>query len=169
MDVALDRIDMLADSFLTRPGVPVFVYALLAAVLIGALAWASWVDLRKQILPNYITVTGIVAAAALAPVLWEDPVRHWAFGVGVFCFFFALTFYKGGEGFGMGDAKLYALAGFLLGQGVVVCVVVAGLIGSLQGLAMLVRHGKEARTMRIPHGPHIVVGILTVLAIAVFS
>ena len=59
---------------------------------------------------------------------------------------------------GLGDVKLAATMGLFLGRAVAPAILVALLAGSLVGLALIARHGAEARKMAIPFGPFLALG-----------
>ena len=59
---------------------------------------------------------------------------------------------------GLGDVKLAALMGLLLGRDVAPAILVALLAGSAVGLAMIARHGSAARKTAIPFGPFLALG-----------
>jgi len=128
----------------------------LAATLIAV----TFIDLDHQIIPNSITLPGVVLGLALsiaAPQLgvgWRDAL------LGVVCIGGALWAisagyekFSGKIGLGMGDVKLVAmLASFLGLEGGLGVLIVGSLVGIVYGVAMLawVRGGRETR---IPFGP----------------
>ena len=59
---------------------------------------------------------------------------------------------------GLGDVKLAATMGLFLGRAVAPAILAALLIGSLVGVALIARHGSEARKMAIPFGPFLALG-----------
>jgi leader peptidase (prepilin peptidase)/N-methyltransferase len=59
---------------------------------------------------------------------------------------------------GLGDVKLAATMGLFLGRNVAPAIVVALLVGSLVGLAMMARNGAAARKRAIPFGPFLALG-----------
>ena len=62
------------------------------------------------------------------------------------------------QGMGLGDVKLIAAMGLFLGRAVAPAILVALLAGSVVGLALIARHGSEARKMAIPFGPFLALG-----------
>jgi leader peptidase (prepilin peptidase) / N-methyltransferase len=58
----------------------------------------------------------------------------------------------------MGDAKLVAMMGLYLGRAVAPAVLIGFLTGALVGVAMIARHGSEARKRAIPFGPFLALG-----------
>src|SRR5438445_8065464 len=93
---------------------------LVAAALLAALIAITAIDLQLQIIPNAITLPGIVAGVlanlGTGAVSWRDAVIGVLVGGGVFVAImlgYALVFRE--EGMGLGDAKLGAMLGAFLG------------------------------------------------------
>jgi leader peptidase (prepilin peptidase)/N-methyltransferase len=112
-------------------------------VLCAALFAVSWVDLDWRIIPDVISLPGIVvgvAAAALAmpDIGWKDSLYGMALGGGLF---FAIgeayRWLRGKEGMGMGDVKLLTMIGAFLGwQGVIFTIFVGSSLGALGGVLL---------------------------------
>jgi leader peptidase (prepilin peptidase)/N-methyltransferase len=66
-------------------------------------------------------------------------------------------------GMGMGDVKLAALIGAVLGWSVAVAILGALLAGAVFAVAVLVREGMSARKKAIPYGPFIAFGGIVVM------
>ena len=137
--------------------------AVLVAGLLALMPGIAVIDLRHRIIPNRLTYPALLASAALIVLAWliddaVDPVRA------------ALGFllYGGGlfvvaavsRGMGMGDVKLAALIGLVLGSlalgfvGVAAgAAIVLGGLGAVVALAM----GK-GRKSAIPFGPYLAAG-----------
>jgi leader peptidase (prepilin peptidase) / N-methyltransferase len=120
------------------------------------------IDLEHQILPNTITlpgiVVGLVCAIAFPPGL-RDALIGAAVGGGVL-FAVAEGYYRirGEEGMGMGDVKMLALVGAFLGWKLtVLTLVLASFTGSLAGGVILVtrRGGLKAA---LPFGTFLAFG-----------
>ena len=100
------------------------------------------IDLRHRILPNVITLPGTVLGLALSARLEPglvDALAGVAVGGGV-PYAIAGVYYRvrGVEGLGMGDVKMLAMIGAFLGwQAVLLTLLMASLLGSLAGLAVL--------------------------------
>jgi leader peptidase (prepilin peptidase) / N-methyltransferase len=118
-----------------------------------------WIDLEFRILPDALTLPGTVLglAAALLAFGWLPGARHALFGIGVgsgILWFLAwawITFRKI-EGMGMGDVKLAAMFGAVLGwQLTLLTLFVAALVGSLWGGALMLRRRGGMRT-ELPFG-----------------
>jgi len=61
-------------------------------------------------------------------------------------------------GMGMGDVKLAALLGFMLGWSVSVALLLGFIAALVPSIVLMVRHGREARKMAIPLGPFLALG-----------
>ena len=101
----------------------------------------------------------LIAQIALFP----DRTLEWllaSFGAALF-FFVPLLIYP--AGMGMGDVKLAALIGAVLGWSVAVAILGALLAGAVFAVAVLVREGMSARKKAIPYGPFIAFGGIVVM------
>ncbi len=131
---------------------------LLGLVFVSMLLAVTLTDLERRIIPNRILA--VSAAIGVAIVAVSDPASlperaAAAAGAGGL-FFLAALAYPGGMG--LGDVKLAAAMGLFLGVDVIPAVIVALLVGSAVGVAMIVRHGAEARKRAIPFGPFLALG-----------
>jgi leader peptidase (prepilin peptidase)/N-methyltransferase len=127
----------------------VFVFTLLAVTL---------TDLEQRLIPNKILIVATVLGLSIAAIgdpssLPERAIAAAAAG-GVF-FLVVLAYPKG---MGLGDVKLTAVMGLYLGRNVAPAVLVALLVGSAVGLAMMARQGAAARKQAIPFGPFLALG-----------
>ena len=131
-------------------------YAVLAAAFCAVLVVISAIDIEHRIIPNRIVVpaTGTVLVARTL----IDPSPEWlvaslaAFG---FLLVAALVY---PAGMGMGDVKLAALMGAMLGAEVAVALMAGMLLALLPSVVLFARHGTQARKMTIPFGPFLAGG-----------
>lgn len=127
-------------------------------VFVSILVVATGTDLRHQVIPNRLVITGTVFGLPLVAVqswetLWSGVA---AFG-GAGLFMLALAAISRG-GMGGGDIKLSALMGLYLGPvGVTVALFLAFLLGGLTGIVLLVTRLKR-RQDTIPFGPFLALG-----------
>ena len=146
---------------------------LLGWVIVFGLELGTFVDLDWYILPDRVTVGGMVlgvAASAAMPRMhgayaWHDGLLSSAIGL---AFGFGLLWlvsvvgkavYKK-EALGFGDVKLMGAVGAFFGWRAVVAVLfLSSLTGSLAGLALMAA-GKRGLQGRIPYGPFIALGTL---------
>ncbi|MGM0682206.1 MAG: prepilin peptidase [Thermodesulfobacteriota bacterium] len=117
-----------------------------------------WIDIRHQIIPDLITIPGILFGLCLAfldPVLyWLDSALGIIIGGGIF-YLVALSYYllTKRQGMGGGDIKFVAMIGAFLGwQSLPFVIFASSLMGSLVGLVAMVRQKKGGRTV-VPYGP----------------
>jgi leader peptidase (prepilin peptidase)/N-methyltransferase len=132
--------------------------AVIGLVFVTMLAIVTLTDLEQRIIPNKVLVAGALACVAIAaptdPGSLPERVVAAATAGGVF-FLVALAY---PAGMGLGDVKLAATMGLFLGRAVAPAILAALLLGSLVGLALIARHGSEARKMAIPFGPFLALG-----------
>jgi leader peptidase (prepilin peptidase)/N-methyltransferase len=133
-------------------------------LLATALLIVSFIDLAHKIIPDMITLPGIlaglVASLIATPISLTNAVIGMLLGGGLF--FLVAVLSRGGMG--GGDIKLIAMIGAFLGwQAVLLTIFLGALSGALVGLSlMLVR--KRGRKDAIPFGPFLALGALLSLA-----
>lgn len=130
----------------------------IAAGLLATLVAVAAIDLRYQIIPDAITLPGIlagfVASLASQRVSWIESAGGIMLGAGLFVAVIVLS--RGGMG--GGDLKLGAMLGAFLGwKALVVALFAAVVLGGLFAVALLLL-GKVARKDAIPFGPFLAVG-----------
>jgi leader peptidase (prepilin peptidase)/N-methyltransferase len=134
-------------------------------VFLTMLAAVTLTDLEQRIIPNKILLAGAILCLAIAVPTDPGgvPERAIAAAAAGGLFFIVALAYP--AGMGLGDVKLAATMGLFLGRAVAPAILVALLVGSLVGLAMIVRHGPQARKMAVPFGPFLALGgVVGVLA-----
>jgi len=122
------------------------------------------IDLQHRILPNVITVSGIVigfVASLWLPPGWWSSLLGLVLGGGVL---FALgeAYYRarGVEGMGMGDVKMLAMIGAFLGWPLMLLtLILASFTGAVFGVAVIAS-GRGGRTAALPFGTFLAVGAL---------
>lgn len=124
----------------------------------AALLVIIWIDLAHQIIPDVISLPGIILGflfSLLSPNLtWRDSLIGILAGGGVL-YAIALGYYlwKKQEGMGGGDIKLLAMIGAFLGwQSLPFVIFASSLTGATIGILVMIREGKGGKT-RIPFGP----------------
>ena len=140
----------------------------LTPLLVIRLAFASAlivlfvIDLQHRILPNVITLPGIVAgfiASLFFPPGWLSSLIGLVAGGGVLLLI-AEAYYRtrGQEGLGMGDVKMLAMIGAFLGWPLMLLtLVLASFAGSLVGVLMLAT-GKGGMQAALPFGTFLALG-----------
>jgi leader peptidase (prepilin peptidase)/N-methyltransferase len=123
------------------------------------------IDLQHHLLPNLITVPGIVIGFGLSLILppgWTDSLIGLVAGGGLL-FAIAEGYYRlrGVEGLGMGDVKMLAMIGAFLGwKLMLVTLILASFAGSVIGVGMIAL-GRGGMKAALPFGTFLAVGALT--------
>lgn len=120
---------------------------------------AALIDLEHRIIPNRLNAAGALLALAAGIALDPagEPQRLIAAAAAGGVLLFAALAYPGGMG--MGDVKLAAVMGLLLGRAVAAALLIALLSGVLVGMAVIARKGaREGRKTAIPFGPFLALG-----------
>ncbi len=143
-------------------------HSLLMFVFLCALIVITFIDVDYQIIPDVISLPGIVIgfAAAFLPgsPQWLDSAIG-VLGGGGILWLIAEGYYRmtGREGMGGGDVKLLAMIGAFLGwRAIPVTLMIASLSGTLLGLILMLRAG-GGRQMAIPFGPFLAAGAVVAL------
>lgn len=139
--------------------------ALVYLLFLSALLVITFIDLDHQIIPNIISLPGVVVGVACAlfvlPLPWQDSVLGVLVGGG-FLWMVAAGYrlLMGAEGMGMGDIKLLAMIGAFLGwQAVFPVVFLGSIVGTAIGVPlMLVK--RESGKFAIPFGPFLSLGAM---------
>src|SRR5580692_10053644 len=123
------------------------------AVILGCVA--SFDDLRRRAIANWINVAGLLAGLAYHTAVRGLPGLAWSAGGAAAGFAVFLIFYCLG-GMGAGDLKLTAAFGALLGpSGILLAVLLAAPLGAIMAAAYMVR---RSRVRAIPYAPAIALG-----------
>ena len=137
-------------------------------IFTAALLVVTFIDLRHQIIPDSISLPGIVfglvSSAFLPNLTFLDSLIGIAAGGG------SLLLVAGGyylftkkEGMGLGDVKLLAMMGAFLGwKSILFIIMVGSLSGALVGITVMLTKKKD-RKYAIPFGPFLSLGALSYL------
>lgn len=137
-------------------------------VFCAALLVIIFIDIHHQIIPDRISLPGIVVGFAgsflTQSITWQES------GLGILCgggILYAVAFgyftLTKREGMGGGDIKLLAMIGAFLGWQSLLYVVFASSVGgSIVGVAAMFRQKKGGQT-RIPFGPFLAIAALSYL------
>jgi leader peptidase (prepilin peptidase)/N-methyltransferase len=134
-------------------------------IFVWALVVASFIDIDHMILPDKLTLSGIVIGLVGALLSPERELLPAILGVltgGGFLWAVAYFYYvlRKEEGMGGGDIKLLAWIGAVLGwSSIPFTILVSSLIGTVGGLALLLKSKKDLKTV-IPFGPYLSVAAL---------
>lgn len=132
---------------------------------LSALVASTFIDLDHWIIPDKITLPGILigflGSFALPGMPWAGSLAGILAGGGLlYSVAWAYRAYAKRDGIGGGDIKFLAMAGAFLGvQGAVVTLVLSSLLGSMIGLFLLTVRKKRGNTA-IPFGPFLALGAL---------
>ncbi|HEY9412304.1 MAG TPA: A24 family peptidase [Jiangellaceae bacterium] len=148
---------------------PGWVAELPAYLLVSALGVAmSYVDLREHRLPDWLTLPALaagavaLAVAAAATGSWADYGRAWAGAGATTVFYLVLVLIRPAD-LGLGDVKLAAAVGLLLGwlgwSYVVLGIFLAFVLGGLAGIILLALRKVKRRTA-LPFGPFMLAGMI---------
>jgi leader peptidase (prepilin peptidase)/N-methyltransferase len=146
-----------------------FIYGwtpLLAVRLLFAVAMIVLfaIDLHHQILPNVITLPGIVigfVASLFLPPGWLSSLIGILAGGGVL-FAISEIYYRtrGHEGLGMGDVKMLAMIGAFLGWPLMLLtLIIASFSGSIVGVGLLAS-GRGSMKFALPFGTFLAIGAI---------
>lgn len=137
--------------------------ALAYTLLFSALLVITFVDLSHMIVPDRITlpgiVLGVVLAATVLPVGLVDSLLGLLVGGGLLWFLAWVSPYLfGKEGMGGGDIKLLAMIGAFLGwKPTLLTVMIAAVVGSVVGLTLIACKVMQRRQY-LPFGPFLALG-----------
>jgi len=138
-------------------------------VLLTMLVALFGIDLEHQILPNVITLPGIVIGlmfSLVGPPGWQDAVIGAAVGAGVL-YGIAAAYYavRREEGLGMGDVKMLAMIGAFLGwKAVLVTLVLSSFSGAAIGMALIAAQRGNMK-LALPFGTFLAVGAMAAMLI----
>jgi leader peptidase (prepilin peptidase)/N-methyltransferase len=131
----------------------------------AALVVVTFVDLDHRIIPDVITLPGILLAIGARWLVLDDPlsgvIGALAGGLGLWLVAAVYQLIAKREGLGFGDVKLAGLLGaWLGGSGVFLTIFLASILGSLVG-AIMIATGRGSRTTALPFGSFLApVGVL---------
>jgi leader peptidase (prepilin peptidase)/N-methyltransferase len=125
-----------------------------AAVLIAV----AGIDLDHKIIPDKILLPAAVWGLAATILFRPDNVDDGLIaGASAFVALFAAALAYP-AGMGMGDVKLAGVMGIYLGSSVAPAMLAAFLAGSIVGIAIIAREGRDARKKGVPFGPFLALG-----------
>ena len=128
-------------------------------IFVAALVAITRIDLEHRIIPNRITGPLAMAALALTALLEPHQLPERLIAAAAAGGAFALIVFIYPAGMGMGDAKLVAVMGLVLGRSVAPAILVALLAGSAVGVGIMSRRGVgQGRRTAIPFGPFLALG-----------
>jgi leader peptidase (prepilin peptidase)/N-methyltransferase len=137
--------------------------AVVAAALLAALVAITMIDLERQIIPDVISLPGILAGVlanlATGRVSWVDSLIGIAVGGGVFMAIALIgSWLAGQDAMGGGDIKLAAMLGAFLGWKVLFFALFLSAVGGGILAAILMGTGLRGRKDPLPFGPFLAAG-----------
>ncbi len=152
-------------SFMKFGPTPLF---FINTLLIHSLIVITFIDLDHQIIPDIISLPGIIIGFLFSfipgGITWSDSIIGILLGGGLFygvALLFYLLFKK--EGMGGGDIKLLAMLGAFLGWKSVPFVIFASaLVGAIGGISFIII-SKSKESVPIPYGPYLAFAALIYL------
>jgi len=151
--------------WVTPPG-PLLVSRLLLLFILIAL---FGIDLEHQILPNSITLPGIVAGlllSTIAPPGLRDAVIGTVLGGGVlYAIAWGYYLWRREEGLGMGDVKMLAMIGAFLGwKMVLVTLVLSSFSGAIIGVGLIALQRGNMK-LALPFGTFLAAGAVAAMLV----
>ena len=138
-------------------------HAGVAAALLAALVAITVIDLERQIIPDVISIPGILAGVlanlATGRVPWIDSIIGILVGAGAFVTIALVgSWMAGQDAMGGGDIKLAAMLGAFLGWKVLLLSLFLSAIGGGILAAALMGSGLRGRKDPLPFGPFLAAG-----------
>jgi leader peptidase (prepilin peptidase)/N-methyltransferase len=137
-------------------------------IFCAALITIIWIDIHHQIIPDVISLPGIIFGFCFAFVStfvsWQDSLIGILAGGGIF-YAISYSYYllRRQEGLGGGDIKLLAMLGAFLGwQSLLFIIFASSVTGTVAGL-LAMRSQKKGGATRIPFGPFLALAGLAYL------
>ncbi|MDD2556972.1 MAG: prepilin peptidase [Desulfuromonas sp.] len=134
-------------------------------LFVSALIVISFIDIDHRIIPDVISLPGIVvgfaASFALPWVSWQDSILGILLGGGsLLAVAYIYALFTGKEGMGGGDIKLLAMVGAFLGYKAILPVIFfSSLMGTAVGIPLMLINKADGR-LAIPFGPFIALAAL---------
>jgi len=139
--------------------IAIFYFCLLIAITV--------IDLEHQLILNWLVYPAAPIATALS--IWSSrpsmvpDIEHAAIGLGIGLILFLLIALLSRGGMGLGDVKMAALMGIILGYpNVLVAIFLAIVAGGIVAIALLATR-KKGRKQGIPFGPFLAFGTMLAL------
>jgi len=135
-------------------GVSFFIFLVFAALLV----LIAFIDLDTYLIPDVLSLSGLAVGLAASfvgsHITWIDSVMGVLLGGGLFyAVAWAYQVLRKQDGLGGGDIKLLAMIGAFTGwQGVLFTIFLSSVVGTVVGLAVMLRRG-QGMAARIPFGP----------------
>lgn len=131
----------------------------LGLVLVAFLVPIALIDIDHRIIPNRLTLPAAVLAVVLGTALDPGGEVERLIAGAAGATLLGLPALLNPKGMGLGDAKLVGVLGLYLGTAVAPAVFVAFVVGTVLGIAIIMRKGMmQGRKTAIPFGPFLALG-----------
>jgi leader peptidase (prepilin peptidase)/N-methyltransferase len=139
--------------------------AVVSSFFASVLVLLSAIDLDRRLIPNVIVLPALVVCLVAQIALYPEHWLEWVLAslLAALALFVPLLIVP--SGMGMGDVKLAALMGAVLGTSVVAALFIGVVAGGLFAAGVLVLKGARARSQAFAYGPFLAFGGLVVLLI----
>lgn len=133
-------------------------------VFIAVLITISFIDLDHQIIPDIISLPGIIVFASsfyfLPDMTWQTTLLGiFAGGGSLLAVAFLYSLIRKQEGMGGGDIKLLAMIGAAVGiKGILFTIFAGSLLGTAAGVIMMIYNRISSIQFKIPFGPFLSMG-----------
>ncbi|HEX9022391.1 MAG TPA: prepilin peptidase [Geobacteraceae bacterium] len=160
----VELINALLTLFLFMRFGPTFVFLILF-IFCSAMVVVTFIDLEHQIIPDSISLPGIVLGFIFSFFIprfgWVNSLIGIAVGGGsLLLVAYGYQFLTKKEGMGGGDIKLLAMMGAFFGwRAVLFIIFVSSLIGSVIGIAVMLARREDSK-LAIPFGPFLALGAI---------
>ncbi len=132
-------------------------------IFCAALVVVTFIDFDHQIIPDEISLPGIVVGFVLSffmpDITWLSSLLGIIAGWGILAaVFYGYLWLTGREGMGGGDLKLLAMMGAFLGvKSIPFIIFASSLVGSILGVSIMLLQ-RKGRHLAIPFGPYLALG-----------
>lgn len=131
----------------------------LGLVLVAFLVPIAVIDLDHRLIPNKLTGPAAILALVLGTALDPSGEPERLIAAAAAGGALALPALLAPRGMGMGDAKLVGVLGLFLGRAVAPAFLLAFVLGTVVGMAIIARKGMHAgRKTAVPFGPFLAIG-----------
>ena len=133
-------------------------------IFVAGLVAITLIDLEHQIIPNRIVAPLALAALVLTAVFEPHLLGERLIAGAAAGGFLLIAVLAYPAGMGMGDVKLAAVMGLVLGRAVAPAMFIALIAGTLAGVLVLAGKGvRVGRKTRVPFGPFLALGSIVAL------
>lgn len=130
----------------------------LACTFLFVLAIITLTDLEHRIIPNAVMGPAAIAAVVLVALADTGDLPQYLLAAAIGGGVLLIVSLAYPRGMGMGDVKLAFVMGLFLGRAVAPALLIGFAAGAIYGVALIARHGSEARKSAVPFGPFLAFG-----------